>query len=215
MSELIVRVFRTVACHTRLRIISRLFEGEEALPSQLARDLRLRRDLVSSHLARLASVGLIQRRRSGARCHCAAVSAYSDRTLSGQVVAWLREALAAPLPRSAAGARRGARAPWALADAANVVFDAATAFTSVRRVQILRRLAQGDGVSVSKLMRELSMSDAAVSRHMGKLVRRGYVCAAHSGRPLAYRLAPDAKTPHHSRLFDIVRAHWERQELRS
>ncbi|MBM4034980.1 MAG: helix-turn-helix transcriptional regulator [Planctomycetes bacterium] len=215
MDELIVRVLRTVACHTRLRIISRLLAGEEAAPSRLARELRLRRDLVSAHLARLSSAGLVRRRRSGAHCYYAARSPYNDAALSGQVVAWLREALAPAPPGSAPGPRGGAHTKSAQPDAGKVLFDAATAFTSVRRLQILRRLSRGDAVTVATLMRELRMSDAAASRHTEKLIRRGYISAVRDGRSLAYRLAPDAKKPHHARLLDIVRTHWGEGELRS
>ena len=47
-----------------------------------------------------------------------------------------------------------------------VIFDAATAFTNVRRLQILRRLAGGDVVDLRTLGRELSMSGSAASRHV-------------------------------------------------
>jgi len=93
MEELIVRVLRTVACVPRLRIVARLAAGDELTLTRLAQDLRLRRDLVCTHLARLSSVGLVKRRRSGRRCCCAAGSPYGPGTLSGQVASWLGAAL--------------------------------------------------------------------------------------------------------------------------
>ena len=214
MDEIIVRVLRTVACFARLRIVSRLLSGTELTPSQLARDLRLSRDLVSAHLARLASAGLIQRRRSGARCFCWAGSPYSDRALSGQVAAWLREALTSS-PGSSTGAPAATHPDSPPPESHRVVFEAATTFTSPRRVQILRRLARGDNVDVGTLVRELRMSETALSRHLDKLVRRGYVSAARAGRVVLYCLSPAGKTRHHSRLLKIVQTHWGSRHLRS
>ena len=90
----------------------------------------------------------------------------------------------------------------------DIVFEAATAFTDVRRLQILRRLTRGDVVTVDILMAELSMSDAAVSRHTTKLIRRGYVAADAAGRAFAYRLASQCKTAIHARFFEIVGQTW-------
>jgi biotin operon repressor len=89
------------------------------------------------------------------------------------------------------------------------IFDAATAFTNVRRLQILRRLNKDDVVTSEVLSQELSMSESAVSRHTAKLIRRGYVNLAQSKRPLGYRLAGKFKSPIHARLFKIVRSQWE------
>lgn len=211
MDEIIVRVLRTIACRNRLRIMSRLAAGEDLTPSQLSRVLRLSRDLVSAHLARLDSAGLVWRRRSGARCYCAARSPYSEHALSGQLARWLYEALGSSLPRPSWGSTPR-RASSGTADgartAAEDVFDAATAFTHLRRLQILRRLASGEAVEPRVLSRELRMSPAAVSRHMAKLVRRGYARVSDHGRRRVCRAPPSAKTPLHARLLEIVAGHW-------
>jgi len=214
MDEVIARVLRAVACFARLSILSRLLSSGEATPSQLARDLRLSRDLVSTHLARLTSAGLIQRRRSGARCFCRAGSPYSDRTLSGEIAGWLQEALSSSPGKSTGGpaaAHRDSPPP----ELHRAVFEAATAFTSPRRIQVMRRLAHESSVDGPTLIRELRMSEAALSRHLDKLIRRGYVSVVRAGRGFRYALVSAGKTPHHTRLLGIVQAHWGKQGLRS
>ncbi len=213
MDELIVRVLRTVACSTRLRMLAHLMRTDEATPSQLARDLRIRPAVVAIHLARLTSAGLIKRRRSGARHYSSARSPYNDSTLSGQVLAWLRDALTA-------GGRNqptetSAQTPTARPslEAHNAVFDAATGFTHPRRIQILRRLAKGRPPDVAALMRELRMSKTAVSRHTDKLIRRGYVRPLPPVRSTTYQLVRAGKTPLHGRLLAIVSRHWAGRDL--
>jgi len=218
MDEVIVRVLRTVACQTRLRILAHLLGAKEATPTQLARELGIELDLACAHLSRLAAAGLILRRRSGLRCFCIARSPYSDKTLSGQVLAWVRDALRAESPtgprtRPPDSANVTAMAP--VPQSHTIVFHAATAFTNLRRIQLLRRLEDGKPADVAALTRELRMSGAALGRHVRKLMRRGYVRAAqHKGRHL-YRLTRDGATPLHARLLELVAAHWGKQELHS
>ncbi|HUT31981.1 MAG TPA: MarR family transcriptional regulator [Planctomycetota bacterium] len=218
MDEVIVRVLRTVACQTRLRILAHLLGVKEATPSQLARELGIELDLVSAHLARLAAAGLILRRRSGLRCFCIARSPYRDDALSGQVLAWLRDALRAESPTKSRTRPPESASVTAMApppQSHTVVFHAATAFTNLRRIQILRRLANSKPADVAALTRELRMSGAALGRHVRKLMRRGYVrVTRHRGRRL-YQLARDGVTPLHARLLEVVAAHWGRQDLHS
>jgi len=214
MDEIVVRVLRALACRARLRMLSCLACTEEATPTDLARQLRMRLDLVCTHLRRLASAGLIVRRRSGARCYCRARSPYSQEAFSGKLTSWMyRRLRAAGRARVTRG--RSGSAPDAPAELCRTIFEAATAFTNVRRLQILRRLAGGEGVPVRTLTSELRLSESAASRHLAKLTRRGYVEVAHAGRCLTYRRAPEFKTPVHEKLFEIVRAEWVTKELQS
>ncbi|MBM4036857.1 MAG: helix-turn-helix domain-containing protein [Planctomycetes bacterium] len=216
MDELTVRILRAVACRARLGILARLVAGGEATPTKLARDLRLRLDLVCAHLARLDGAGLVQRRRSGARCYYTAQSPYSRNTLSGDISLWLQDAFrgqpATPGRRSGASAELAAGTRH---DTLAGVFDAATAFANVRRLQILRRLTGGKEADGPTLGRELRMSDAAVSRHVAKLVRRGYVQAVRRKHRLVCRAAAEAKSLLHGRLLEIVSAQWAGETLRS
>jgi DNA-binding transcriptional ArsR family regulator len=218
VNEIIVRIARAIACLARLRILSRLARVGEMSPTELARQLGMSPDLVCSHLRRLSAAGLILRRRSSVWRYCKAESPYSQEALSGKVTSWLCEVLGKPrrAARSCGVAQRRSSS-----DAASerqlhgILFDAATAFTSVRRLQILRRLADGDAVDLRTLARELSMSDSAVSRHTAKLRRRGYLVASRAGRDLAFRVASQSRTPVHAGLFEIICAAWERRESQS
>jgi len=215
MDELIVRVMRAVACATRLRVLSCLAGVEELPPSKLARELHIARGLLAVHLARLAAAGLVQRRRSGTWCYCSARSPYGEGTLSGEVAAWLRGALARGGGTADAAARRDRRSLAAepLPKAHRLVFHAATAFTHPRRIHILRRLAAGGALDVPTLTRDLKMSQAAVGRHLEKLIRRGYVRALPPTRRGSYELLRGGKSGLHASLLAILSTHWgERSE---
>ena len=208
MYELIVRIARAIACVPRLRILSCVAGADEIMPTDLAQELGMSRDLVAAHLRRLSAAALIQRRRSGVRSYCIASSPYAEHTISGGTAAWLRQVLGDParaIRDSEVEQVRDCRQLDAQSQLHAVVFDAATAFTDVRRLQILHRLMRGRTATVEMLVRELSMSRPAVTRQTTKLIRRGCVEAGHSGRNLVYRLSHDSKTPIHAELFDIVR----------
>lgn len=218
MEEIIVRINRTLACFARLRILSFLAAEEETAPTVLAAKLRMPLGLVCVHLRRLTSAGLIQRRRSGAWCYCVAKSPYGERTLSGQVGSWLFNILRLPsrtIDNCTVGQLRSFSGSDDEAKLHRIIFDAATAFTNVRRLQILRRLNQGEAVTVETLTRELHMSASAVCRHMAKLARRGYAVAEPAMWPCRYRLAQGSKTPVHAELLRLVRANWGGEKLRS
>ena len=218
MDELIVRIARTLACMTRLKIMSHLARKKEAMPSALARDLGMGLDAVCMHLRRLSDAGLIVRRRSGARCYCVAASAYSQDTISGKMSGWMNGLLADPgrtVKNYGVDQLRNSSSVGAEELIHGLLFEAMTAFTNVRRLAILRRLAKGKPVTVETLMNELRMSDAAVSRHMGKLLRRGYVRAASEGRCLTYRLSDRPKSALHKELYAMVAPRLEKATLRS
>lgn len=212
MDELVVRIARAVACITRLRLLGCLAGGGELAPTKLAQSLAVDPALVCAHLRRLSAAGLVQRRRSGRWRYCRAGSPYSKETLSGRVTQWLRDILRDP--------RRTARTcgvehlrDLSAAEVADLVYDAvfevATAFTSVRRLQILRRLSNSPDADVRTLSRELHMSRPAVYRHCAKLLRRGFVTRSRTARGLlTYRPAASFSTPLHARLFEIVRETW-------
>ena len=212
VDEIIVRVARTVACRNRLRILACLARSGEMAPSALADELGLTPDLICAHCARLTTAGLMRRRRSGVWRYCEARSPYPGDSFSGKVSQWLRRLLSDPprAVRNCATAQRPDSGRVSAEDALHdILMDAVTAFTSVRRLQVLRRLTRGDAPTVDPLTKELHMSPAALSRHTAKLMRRGYVQARRVGRTMVYRLAPTFKTPVHARLWGIVRRAWE------
>jgi len=214
MDEITARVMRTIASRPRLRILSFVSRELEAPPTGLSEQLGVPLDLVCTHLRVLTTAGLVQRRRSGTWCYCKAESPYRSDTLSGALALWLYAVLREPVkglkdygPVQVRNLCRDA----AEDSLHGIIFDAATAFTQVRRLQLLRRLGQADAVVAASLMRELSMSGAAVTRHAQKLIRRGYVEALRVGRAIGYTLSREFKTPAHERMLQIVQETWRRE----
>ena len=212
MLEIIVRVMRAVACRPRLSLLAPIFREPEVMPTQVSERLDMPMNVLSTHLRRLAQVGLIVRRRSGLRNYCIGRSPYDDETLSGKVTIWLAELLREPRQAvKACGGHGTARFSLRQAEelVSSTIFDVATAFTDVRRLQIMRRLHASGETTTDVLTRELFMSSRALGRHMAKLARRGYIVSARGeGRLLVYGPAPRVKTPVHASLLTIARSEW-------
>jgi DNA-binding transcriptional ArsR family regulator len=210
MDEIIVRVARAIASEPRLRVLSRLAREPELTPTRLAAELRLPLNVLSLHLRTLATAGLISRRKSGTWCHYRAESPYDATTLSGKLAAWLRSVLKS--------ARRSGENPGlhevrddSVGPEARLhesIFEAATAFTDLRRLQILRYLTRQPSATTQEIVEALSLSSQACDRHMAKLNRRGFVQARNIGQQIVYELSFAAKTAVHERMFEIVRSSW-------
>jgi DNA-binding transcriptional ArsR family regulator len=240
MDEIIVRVARAIASLPRLRLLSCLARGVEVNPKKLAEKLQMPANAVSTHLRTLLGAGLVQRRRSGAWSYYKADSPYGENTLSGKLTTWLRSALHAstrarknpglqevrdgffrPGPDAHADAGDGA-SDDAGADPESllhtIVFEAATAFTDLRRLQILRHLDRQGAVTTQHIVADLSMSAQAASRHITKLRRRGYV-RTRDGQAdachLVHELNGTFKTPVHAEMFAIVRSVWKTRQSRT
>jgi DNA-binding transcriptional ArsR family regulator len=216
VDEITVRVARAIASLVRLRLLSCLACDRELNPNRLAERLRIPASVVSAHLRTLLAAGLVRRRRSGAWSHYKADSPYGENTISGRLIAWLVSTLRTPEHQpedSGPGKLRDDPCPGGSdTDSAvlKAIFDAATAFTDLRRLQILRHLARHGAATTRELVAELSMSDQAASRHIAKLRRRGYVRTRQpSPRHFTYELSAASKTPVHAEMFDIVRSVWE------
>lgn len=214
MDEIIVRIARTIACIARLRILTRLAQSREMTPTDLARELRIPLAMISTHLRRLSSVGLIRRRKSGARCYYMVSSPYRDDAISGRLTEWLRRTLRDPVrtrKRLGLGQLRDDSSDDSETQLHEMLFEAATAFTDLRRLRIMRCLGRGDPMTVRMLTEELSMSRAAANRHLAKLITRGYVQAYQVGGRLVYGLDPKPGPHIHGRLLRIVRDAWEKK----
>jgi DNA-binding transcriptional ArsR family regulator len=136
--------------------------------------------------------------------------------LSGKLAAWLNTLLKAPRshenkhPELAQVRDVSAKPAEALH---RVVFEATTAFTDLRRLQLLRYVGRRQGVDAQELGASLSMSPQAMSRHLRKLVRRGYLQAERLGHRVVYKPGRSYKTPIHRRLFEIIEATWGQRYL--
>ena len=211
MDEIIVRATRAVASYPRLRMLAILTHGEQT-PTQMAQTLHLPLCAISLHLRVLVTANLACHRKSGARCYYRAESPSDTTTFSGKLAAWLSVLWKTP---SAHGDKHlgllKVRDVCAKPEEAlhQVVFEAATAFTDLRRLQSLRYLGRPNRADTQDLEKSLSMSLPAVRRHVSKLTRRGYIQSQRDGHGVVYRPVREFKTAHHRRLFEIVWAAWE------
>jgi len=183
MLETVARISRAVASEARLAMFAELANEPEVCPSDLASVCRMTRPVVASHLKVLTSAGLVFSRRSGPRIfYSLAIDSPGPEARSTSKL--IRRAFRDPL-----WALRGCSceslmhvtpelagvSPQTLR-VMDVIFDAATAFTNVRRLQIVRYLQTRGTARLSELVAELRMSPQAASRHADKLRRRGVLC---------------------------------------
>lgn len=209
MLETMAAIFRALACDARLVILHLLSGGRELASHEVAVAGGMLPADASRHLARLAGVGLLRPRRSGRYVYYRFPPSSSD-ALVGEVVQIVLHACTDPdwategweerrLAHVAADvtARLSPRAARAL----DVVFDAATAFGNIRRLQIVRLLLQRGACSHRTIARELSMSMRASARHVDKLRRRGYVQQDASG---LWKLTERRRTVVHGQLLGVV-----------
>jgi DNA-binding transcriptional ArsR family regulator len=68
LAELIARRFRAVGDATRVRLLDRLRDGE-ATVNELAEELGAMQQNISKHLALLADIGILGRRKEGTRVY--------------------------------------------------------------------------------------------------------------------------------------------------
>ncbi len=209
MLETIAGVCRALACDVKLRVLYHVSLRKELTVKELAAALHIEKTWISHHLARLASVGLLDRRRSGAHVYYRLGSEATGqpgfvptellrRAFVGPGWAtrgWPEERAVHLLPATVAAM---GKLPARVAD---VAFDAATAFGNVRRLQIVRRLVEKGACEESRFVTDLSMSPQACSRHIDKLKRRGYVRAIKPGK---WGLCNEARTPFHRALLSAV-----------
>ena len=217
MDEIIVRLARTLACKARLRLLACLVSDGEKPPTALARKMRMTPSALSAHLAKLTTAGLIQRRRSGAWSYCIASSPYGPSTLSGKTANWIGQLFSSSAKATKDCGLHEVRNSSSAAEDGKLrelIFESATAFTDLRRLQILRRLLRAGTASGPSLCRDLKMSQFALRRHCDKLLRRGYLTHLAEPEP-CYRLADTFKTPIHAQLWQIVRENLRTEKLRT
>jgi len=209
MLELITATCRALACDAKLAVLYQLRTGEELAATEIAVRVGVPLDHLGHHLARLAMVGLVSRRRSGRKVLYGLADGASARF---NAVSPLRHALAEPqwatkrwreksiLHLSSPLVTRLSRVTQRAMD---VVFDAATAFGNVRRLQLLRVLFEGGQCDPAAAVSELRMSPLAFARHIEKLESRGYV---RDQRAAGWSLAARPRTAFHGALLSEVGA---------
>lgn len=204
MDAILVRLARAIACHARLRILCYLARHGETIPTVLADKLDITLPTLSIHMRVLSTSGLVVSRKSGPNCYYSATSPYGAQTLSGRISEWLGSVLT------------DARTTGSQHDELiySVLSEAATAFTELRRLQILRRLLVQGPATVDALRNELGMSPSAVNRHTSKLCRRGYLAVATNPEgSIVVAIAPACKSAIHNELFEIVQRTWQQRRF--
>ena len=207
--ETIAASCRALACDARLLILYHLALEDELQTSELARRVRTSQDATSHHLRPMAALGFLFQRRSGARVFYRLNGSNEIRAgfvLGGVVRRALLE------PRWATGGwsadrvlhvapETAAKVTRSVLRALDVIFDAATAFTHIRRLQLFRWMGQQGLGTIPAMSTALSMSPLACCRHLDKLRRRGYVAEES---PCAWGPATQPKTPFHGELGAAV-----------
>jgi len=176
-----VTLFRVLANPLRLRV-HRAVHDEPGIPvSRLAARLAVREVVVSQNLRILQAAGLVASRPSGRFVHVHPVmTPRSDRrssAVAGRLLTTLWEkvgdAEAEPaLVWEPVGSQSAGGDPKSLTGA--IVF-VCTAYTHLRRLLILRLLAQAGPLTQETVAEEIGMSAPALTRHLSKLLRRGVV----------------------------------------
>ena len=211
MLDDIAATCRALASDGSLLLLCRLAGHKELLSSELARRAKLPQGQASTHLSRLALVGGVRRRRSGGRVYYAFSSpsrstfAFSpwgmvERAFLNVAAAsrgWQEDQILHLAPRTVQVVGR------TMATAMDVIFDACTAFTNVRRLSLLEFLKHNGSCSRVSIVAELKMSHVACGRHLDKLARRGYISMVSPG---VWALARKHRTPFHGELMELVLA---------
>ena len=209
MLELIAAVCRAIASDAKLLLLYQMARQGELNAAELASRTHLAPDGVSHHTQRLSAVGLVERRRSGAHVFCrlatttrgelgvevAALVQRACRDSRWATSGWGEEGTVHLLPETVAQVGQAAALPF------DVIFDAATAFGNVRRLQLIRLILRSGPCSEDRIVTELRMSPAACRRHTDKLSRRGVLSRRGSK---SWVLSRSRRTPFHAALMSLV-----------
>lgn len=145
---------RVIACETRLRLLWFIFEEGELSVNPARLLAGISQPGASAQLKALGERGLIIPRREDMRVIYRA-EANSAVKFAPELLDALRKCFESPMSFKA-------------------IIRQATAFTHERRIEIVRAL-NGEPLPFAKLMDATGMSSTALSRHLDKLERRGFV----------------------------------------
>ncbi len=149
------RTCRVLANRKRLQILARLIRQPNQTVSALAREMKLSMPAASQYLRALEARGLLTCRRVGLRVEYRPTASATGGA-GGEILTALRFAF------------RGRAQPT------EALFKLATAFTHPRRVEVFRALKK-NADSFAKIQAATQISAQALSRHLAKLEKRGFV----------------------------------------
>ena len=204
--DLIVATCRALANHHRLELLRAIHEQPGIAVQVLATKVDLEAPVVSKHLKLLRDLHLVQMTPQGRFVHCSPPRPGSTRngfltdmqkllrTIFG---AGDRNRTLSKVCNSTGTARGG----WS--DVYEALMAGFTTFTHLRRLMILRWLAQHKTGSPEELVARVGMSADAARRHLDKLRRRGVV-QIESGTSERWTIRREGGSPFHRQLLESV-----------
>jgi len=198
--DLIVAACRTLASRPRLRLLRMIHAQPDQTVQGLAANVHLAPEAASKHLKLLMALQLVTARPQGRYVHYSPIrSGVSAHRFLRGLQMFLHKVLC-PEPSG------GTPAPTALSYW-EPIFEALvkmfTTYTHLRRLLLLRRLADRGPCTAEQLADQVRMSFDAVQRHLHKLQRRGVVKAT-AGTPSRWCLQSDAGTAEQQSLLKLV-----------
>jgi DNA-binding transcriptional ArsR family regulator len=151
------RTCRVLANHTRLQLFASLIRRQRQSVTELAEQLKLTVPVASQSLRALESRGLLEVRRIRRRVEYRIPDA-ADAAELAALIATLRKTVRGGEP------------------AFEQIMKAATGFTHPARIAIVRALNDGEK-NFAEIQFVTRLSAPALSRHLGKLIRRGFIRA--------------------------------------
>lgn len=152
---LIWKVCRVLANETRLQILKRLFEGESLCVTGIAEFEGITTVVASRHLRLLHESSLLSQKTEG-KWTFYKVKSDPEFTITQKMYSPLRNQLAGgkgQIPK---------------------VIKSVTAFTHPRRIEIVKQLG-AEPLAFDELKDRCSISSRAMTRHLNKLISRGFV----------------------------------------
>lgn len=209
MLETTAAVCRAIASEPKLLLLHQLALHGELDAVELASRTDLAAGGVSRHIQRLSGLGLVERRRSGAHVFCR-LACSEQHDFGASAAALLLRVWRDPRWATSGWDEEGilhlqpnmlGHVNQQVARALDVVFDAATAFGNVRRLQLLRLVVRAGSCTDERIVAELKMSPVACWRHTDKLVRRGVLRRQGAA---GWALSEGQRTPVHAALLSLV-----------
>lgn len=166
------RTCRVLANHTRLQLFACLARRPWQSVSELAEQFKLTLPVASQSLRALESRGLLVVRRIRRRVEYR-IPAAADADELADLITALRKNVRGGQP------------------AFEQIMKAATGFTHPARIGIVRALTAGEK-NFAAIQFVTRLSAPALSRHLGKLLRRGFIAADDAGHRFAMSQRTDA-----------------------
>lgn len=203
----VVDLCRTLACDSRLAILSEIAEAGAVTPGQIAKKFDLPASVASDHVRRLVRVGLVQDLDAGHNCMVKWRRAAECTTMGKAVRVWL-----SPLLKDAKTAVQQLPADmrpddWQKApDAAlhQLLFRIASGFANARRLAIFKHLDTNGSCAMGSIIGSLQVPRPSARWHIQKLVRRGFVGITDSARKTRYHVPRRLPSPIHAGFLQII-----------